>query len=250
MPTLLLALPYLHAELAPLSANCRTLWPGLPQMPEHAWEPNLPFSAAMALASLADYERACQDGASGAPVLTLGAETAPPGLSAAESRALNEMTGLPQEKEEDPLRHTAQQMLLLLWLMEKQALEMAALESKIGEARITLNGIFSGHAKTKAKPPALPSEADLPNWRKALFAALAFVQDMPEPTAFAITCPSMAKALADAKNAGESPSSMPVHVKVSELAALCGRSECARLKRELPKEQWHRSIALFLPKHI
>lgn len=249
MPTLLLALPYLHAELAPSSAHCRTIWPGLPKKPAHAWEPHLPFSPAMAAACLADYERACLDGASGTPVLTLGAETAPPDLSAAERRALNEMAGLPQEKEEAPLRHTAQQMLLLIWLMEKQALEMASLESKIGDARITLAGIFSGHAKTKAKQPALPSETELPHWSKALFAALAFVQDMPEPTAFAITCPSMAKALAHEKDAGEGSSDMPVHVKVSELAALSGRSECARLKRELPKEQWNRSFALFLPEH-
>ena len=95
METLLLSLPYLHAALSPDETACRTLWPGLPGRPENAWEPAMPWSAPMAAACLADYERACRDGASGSPVLTLGADAAPADLSPAERRALREMTGLP-----------------------------------------------------------------------------------------------------------------------------------------------------------
>lgn len=248
METLLLALPYLHAELMPDLADCRTLWPGLPRRPENAWEPALPFSGAMAAACLADYERACRDGASGAPVLTLGAESAPADLSPAERRALNEMAGLPAEKEEAPLRHTAQQILLLLWLQEKQALDMAALENSIGAARMNLAGIISGRTRT-AEPAAMPSERDLPDWRKALFAALAFVQDMPESTAFTVAGTAMASALADS---GATPEIAPsgrkaLRLSVSHLAELCGRNECARLKRELDPGQWNRVFTIFLP---
>ena len=71
-----LALPRLHAELLPHIDGCRTLWPGLPGRPESAWAPALPWSPSMAAACLADYERVCRDGASGSPVLTLGAESA------------------------------------------------------------------------------------------------------------------------------------------------------------------------------
>lgn len=248
METLLLALPYLHAELMPDSARCRTLWPGLPRRPENAWEPVLPFSGSMAAACLADYERACRDGASGSPVLTLGAEGAPADLSPAERRALNEMAGLPAEKEEAPLRHTAQQILLLLWLQEKQALDMAALENSIGAARMNLAGLISGRTRT-AEPSAMPSERDLPDWRKALFAALAFVQDMPESTAFTVASAAMAAALADTEAPRENTPSggKALSFRVSELAALCGRNECARLKRELDPGQWNRTLTFFLP---
>ena len=58
----LLSLPRLHPELASLPEGCRTLWPGLPRRPEHAWAPELPWPPALAQACLADYERACRDG--------------------------------------------------------------------------------------------------------------------------------------------------------------------------------------------
>jgi diguanylate cyclase (GGDEF)-like protein len=124
----LLALPRLHAELAALPEGVATLWPGLPRRPESAWAPAMPLSPSIASACLADYERACRDGASGAPVHALGAEHAPADLSDAERRALREMSGLPAEAPEQPLRQTAQQVLLLAWLQEKQALDMAELE--------------------------------------------------------------------------------------------------------------------------
>ena len=248
METLLLALPYLHAELMPDSARCRTLWPGLPRRPENAWEPALPFSGSMAAACLADYERACRDGASGSPVLTLGAEGAPADLSPAERRALREMAGLPAEEPEPSLRLTAQQMLLLIWLQERQALEMAALEQKISDSRRALSGLISGITRT-ASSPCLPGEKDLPDWRKALFAALAFVQDMPESTAFTVASAAMAAALADTEAPRENTPSggKALSFRVSELAALCGRNECARLKRELDPGQWNRTLTFFLP---
>ena len=106
----LLSLPRLHAELLPHIADCRTLWPGLPSPPASAWVPAMPLSPAMAAACLTDYERACRDGASGGPVLTLGAAPAPADLSEAEMRALREMAGLPSETPEPPLRQQAQQI--------------------------------------------------------------------------------------------------------------------------------------------
>ena len=44
----LLSLPRLHPELASLPEGCRTLWPGLPRRPEHAWAPELPWPPALA----------------------------------------------------------------------------------------------------------------------------------------------------------------------------------------------------------
>ena len=248
METLLLSLPYLHAALSPDETACRTLWPGLPGRPENAWEPAMPWSAPMAAACLADYERACRDGASGSPVLTLGAEAAPADLSPAERRALREMTGLPPEKEEAPLRLTAQQVLILLWLQEKQAMDMAALEQKIGASRESLASLISGRAK-KTERSALPQEQDLPDWRKALFAALAFVQDFPASTPLLITGSAMAEALAElGEPAADAPSGKKArNVSVSALAECCGRNEYARLKRELDPGQWNRTLTLFLP---
>ena len=175
----LLSLPRLHPELASLPEGCRTLWPGLPRRPEHAWAPELPWPPALAQACLADYERACRDGASGAPVHALGAEHAPADLSDAERRALREMAGMPAEEPEQPLRQTAQQVLLLTWLQEKQALDMAELEKKISASRRELAGLLSGRTRV-GEASFLPRDNDLPDWKKTLAAALAFLPDMPE----------------------------------------------------------------------
>ncbi len=247
--TLYLALPRLHAELLPPLDNCRTLWPGLPGRPESAWQPELPWSPAAAAACLADYERACRDGASGSPVLTLSAERAPADLSDAERKALREMAGLPTEEPEQPLRQNAQQVLLLVWLQERQALEMSALEQKIGDSRRALSGLFSGISRTTSTT-RLPDENDLPDWRRTLAAALVFLPDMPEDTAVVVTDRAMAAAVAEleaSRRDGAPAGYRAVGIGVSELAGLCGRSSQDRLRRGLPADQWQRSLTLFLP---
>ncbi len=244
-----LALPHLHAELFPHLDGCRTLWPGLPGRPDSAWPPSMPWSPAMAAACLADYERACRDGASGAPVLTLGAEKAPADLSEAERRALREMAGLPAEEPRQPLRQNAQQVLLLAWLQEKQALEMAALEQKIGASRRALSGLISGVTRTAAAP-RLPDENELPDWKRTLAAALAFLPDLPEDTAVVVTSRAMASAVSELdapKKDGAPAGHHAVAVSVSALAALCGRVPADRLKQGLPDDQWQRTLTLCLP---
>lgn len=248
----LLAVPRLHAELSPLPADCRTLWPGLPRRPEQAWEPSYPMPATLAAACLADFERACRDGATGAPVLTMGAEHAPADLSDAERRALREMAGQPAEEPEQPLRQQAQQVLLLLWLQEKQALDMAALEQKIRDSRRELASLISGRSRV-GEAPAMPAENDLPDWKRALAAELAFLPDMPAPKALYVTSPAMAAAVLEA---GAAPADIPVDalpedcravtLPVSELAALCGRTAAERLRRELGNE-WAAPVILCLP---
>lgn len=244
-----LALPRLHAELLPHIEGCRTLWPGLPGRPESAWAPVLPWSPSMAAACLADYERVCRDGASGSPVLTLGAESAPADLSEAERRALREMTGLPAEEPQQPLRQNAQQVLLLIWLQEKQALEMAALEQKIGNSRRALSGLISGVDRSAAAL-RLPGENELPDWKRTLSAALVFLPDLLEDVAVVITSPSMAAAVAEIGTPQEHDAPARHHavsVRVSELAALCGRTSEDRLRRGLPDEIWQRPLTLCLP---
>ena len=59
----------------------------------------------------------------------------------------------------------------------------------------------------------------------------------------------MAAALADTEAPRENTPSggKALSFRVSELAALCGRNECARLKRELDPGQWNRTLTFFLP---
>lgn len=245
----LLTLPRLHAELVPQTEGCLTLWPGLPRRPESAWAPTMPWSASMAASCLADYERAGRDGASGSPVLTMSAESAPADLSPAERRALREMAGLPAEEPEQPLRLTAQQVLLLIWLQEKQALDMAALEKKISESRRALSGLISGVTR-KDSSSALPAESDLPDWRKVLPAALAFLPDMPEPSSILVSCPAMAAALAelDAVQEENAPAGYrALRIRVPDVAALCGRAAHDRLMRGLDNDQWQRTLTFLLP---
>ena len=233
----LLAVPRLHAELSPLPSGCRTLWPGLPRRPEQAWEPSYPLPASLAAACLADFERASRDGASGSPVLTLGAEHAPADLSDAERRALREMSGQPAEEQ------------------EKQALDMAELEQKIRDSRRALASLISGRSRV-GEAPSLPAENDLPDWKRALAAELAFLPDMPAPLALYVTSPAMASAVLEAgATSAELPAeALPadcraVEMPVSELASLCGRSAADRLRRELG-DLWPRPIILCLPSSL
>ena len=248
----LLALPRLHAELAALPEGGVTLWPGLPRRPENAWVPAMPLSPSLSSACLADYERACRDGASGSPVHALGAEHAPADLSEAERRALREMSGLPAEAPEQPLRHTAQQVLLLAWLQEKQALDMAELEKKISASRRELSSLISGRTRV-GEASFLPADNDLPDWKKTLSAALAFLPDMPDNTALWISSPSMAQAVAELESEAcpaESlglPGARALRVKAADLASLCGRSSADRLARGLDAAQFERSLILVLP---
>ena len=251
----ILALPRLHAELAALPEGAVTLWPGLPRRPEHAWAPAMPLSPAIASACLADYERACRDGASGAPVHVLGAEHAPADLSEAERRALREMSGQPAEEPEQPLRQTAQQVLLLAWLQEKQALDMAELEKKISDSRRKLASLISGRTRV-GEASFLPSDGDLPDWKKTLAAALAFLPDMPDTPVFCISSPSMAQACAELAeaSAADAPAAYPLPegtralcVNAAALASLCGRSQAERLARALSADQLKRLIILLLP---
>ena len=247
----ILALPRLHPELAALPEGTATLWPGLPRRPEHTWAPAMPFSPAMASACLADYERACRDGASGAPVHALGAEHAPADLSEAERRALREMTGQPAEAPEQPLKQVAQQVLLLAWPQEKQALDMAELEKKISASRRELAGLLSGRSRV-GEASFLPADNDLPDWKKTLSAALAFLPDMPERTALWVSSPAMAQAIAELDAEAAAPEGLPeacrsVIVKAADLAALCGHSAAERLARALGAEQLARPLCLLLP---
>ena len=248
----LLALPRLHPELASLPEGGATLWPGLPRRPESAWAPAMPLSPVIASACLADYERACRDGASGAPVHALGAEHAPADLSDAERRALREMSGLPAEAPEQPIRQTAQQVLLLAWLQEKQALDMAELEKKISDSRRSLASLISGRTRV-GEASFLPDDNELPDWKKTLAAALAFLPDMPENTAFWVSSPAMAQALSELEGdtlpAGSLglPGGRALRVKAAALAALCGHSASERLERGLGSGQLERPLILVLP---
>ena len=246
---LYLALPGLHAEFLPPLEGCRSLWPGLPGKPDSAWSPDLPWPPAAAAACLADYERACRDGASGSPVLTLGAEPAPADLSDAERKALREMAGLPTEEPEQPLRQNAQQVLLLAWLQEKQALEMAALEQKISDSRRALAGLFSGATRGRSAASA-PDERDLPDWKRTLAAALAFAPDMPEGTTLVVASSAMADAVSElrAPDVPDAPAGYrAVRASVDQLAALCGRAPHDKLSRSLSADQRQRTFTLFLP---
>lgn len=249
--SLFLALPRLHAEWLPPLQNCLTLWPGLPGKPDSAWAPELPLSPALSAACLADYERMCRDGASGSPVTTLGAEPAPADLSEAERRALREMAGLPVEEPAQPLRRTAQQVLLLTWLQEKQALDMAELERKISVSRQKIAGLISG-TEGRSRRASLPGDSDLPDWKKTLAAALAFVPDMPESVVIAVSSPAMRAEIASMEASEAELSDIPagyraVRLPVSAVAALCGRAAHDRLKSALSSDLWQRELTFCLP---
>lgn len=243
-----LALPRLHTEFLPNIKGCRTLWPGLPSKPETAWEPAMPMSAAMAAACLADYERVCRDGAHGTPVVLPGSEFASSGLSEAEIRALREMADLPVTDAAFSLRQQAQQMLLLVWLKESQALEMATLEQKIKISRRSLTEVISGGTFSSESMPAVDEE-ELPDWKCSLSAALAFAADLPENTVIAVTHRAMAEELSSCgiPHRGEGcGDGRMVDVPVADLAALCGRAVSKKMEEGLPSEQWQRTITFLL----
>ncbi len=244
-----LAMPRLHTEFLPNIKGCRTLWPGLPSRPETAWEPVMPMSSAMAAACLADYERVCRDGAHGTPVVLPGADFASSGLSEAETRALREMVSLPVEDAAFLLRQQAQQMLLLVWLKEGQALEMAALEHKIKASRKSLAEVISGGTSSSESLPVVDEEA-LPDWKHSLSAALAFLADFPENTVVVVTHRAMAETLSACgmpHSRGEKcEESQMVDVPVADLAALCGHTVCKKLEESFSSEQWQRTITFLL----
>ena len=247
---LFLALPRLHAEFLPSLPGCRTFWPGLPGKPDSAWSPAMPLPPAMAAACLTDYERACRDGASGSPVLAMGAEPAPADLSDAERRALRDMAGLPAEEPRQPLRQHAQQILLLVWLQEKQALDMAELERKIRASRQQLAGLISGTTR-QSRETIAPSERDLPDWKRTLSAVLAFVPDTPESVVLVVSDASMKAALDEMHPEPADLPNLPsgfraVRMPVSGLAALCGRTAQERLGHGLSSDQWQRTLTLCL----
>lgn len=247
-----LALPRLHTEFLPNIKGCRTLWPGLPSKPETAWEPAMPMSAAMAAACLADYERVCRDGSHGTPVVLPGTEFVSSGLSEAETRALREMAALPVADAAFSLRQQAQQMLLLVWLKEGQALELAALEHKIKTSRKSLAEAISGGASSSESLPEV-DEGELPDWKYSLAAALAFLADFPENTVIAVTHHAMAEELSACgipyREEGGGARCM-VDVPVSDLAALCGRNVCKKMEECLAAEQWQRTITFLLQESL
>ena len=242
-----LALPRLHPELCTLPDGCLTLWPGLPCPPKHTWHPDYPWSPELAAACLEDFRRTSRDGASGAPVLTTGAEPLPADLTPAERDALRELTGAPAENTSLEPRLQAQQMLLLTWLQESQSLELVSLEQRVREHRRDLSALLSGHSRDEA-PVSAPDDSDLPDWTRPLAAALTFLPDMPSPTAFFIVSPAMADALRPLGIA--TPSSFPGHdalcVPARDLAALCGRTSKAQLERAVPDKELGRILTLIL----
>lgn len=255
MPTpFTLALPRLHAGLCPLPESCLpegclTLWPGLPSPPKRSWRPRYPWDSGQAAACLEDFRRASRDGFSGTPVLTLGAEPAPPGLSRAERDALREMLGAPAEDASLPPRLRAQKTLLLTWLQEEQALELTALEQRVRERRRSLTALLSGEAREEAPVP-LPAGHPLPDWTVPLAAALTFLPDMPAPTAFFVNSSAMAAALAALGTAEESP--LPGcearGLSARSLARLCGRNALKALEDTLTPETLERPLTLILPR--
>ena len=102
----------------------------------------------------------------------------------------------------------------------------------------------------------VPDDRELPDWRKTLAAALAFLPDMPDTPVFCISSPSMAQACAELAeaSAAEAPAAYPLPegtralcVNAAALASLCGRSQAERLARALRTDQLERLIILLLP---
>ena len=251
----LLAVPRMHASLATLPQDCLSFWPGLPGMPGESWQPDLPWQGAAAAACLADFERAVRDGISGTPVQAFTAGRAPEGLSPAELKALEALTGASGDTPPSDRRQTAQQTLLLIWLQEQQAMDIAALEASIGEKRSALSALISG------KKPALPQachadESAMPAWGEALAAMLAFLPDMPDPCTLYVNSAAMAQAVLEEASGNAMPHDFSLdapygcalmNIRVSWLAALCGRSASERLRRGLEESQWQRGIRLAVP---
>ena len=94
---------------------------------------------------------------------------------------------------------------------------------------------------------------DLPDWKKTLAAALAYLPEMTKNTALWVSSPAMAQAASEleaetapAERLGL-PGARALRVEAAALAALCGRSAAERLERGLGSAQLERSLILVLP---
>lgn len=190
---LVIALPRLHPILAEEDARAlglnmpegiRTLWPGLPGKPKNAYMPALPWLPAQAAACLADFEQSARDGARGLALAPLAAQSLLPSdavLSPAEQDALARLTERASSGEPSPAassalrqqREHAQRALLLAWLQEQQALELAELTRSVTQKQSRLTGLLGDgfpaplpEASIHAERPAVTA------WRTVLEAAV------------------------------------------------------------------------------
>ncbi len=198
---LYIALPHLHPALVEQDARrlglalpegVRSLWPGLPAMPEGTFAPEtLPWSPSQASVCLADFERNIRDGARGMALAPLAARDiypAGPMIGPEEEAALlrlNAGTAPSREMEQTPnlqqLRESAQRTLILAWLQERQALEMAELERSVAQGKQTLAGLLGDGSPSHAEQSE-PTTPSTPKgvWRAILDAALTLLE--PEPS--------------------------------------------------------------------
>lgn len=238
----ILALPRLHAEFYTLPHGCLTLWPGLPSPLKQSWQPFYPWNSGQAAACLEDFRRAARDGASGTPVLSLGAEPAPADLSPAERAALRELLGVPVKSASLPPRIHAQKILLLTWLQEEQALELAALEERVQDRKRELSSLLSGRA-SKATNVPLPEDRDLPSWKVPLAAAFTFLPDMPLDAAIFVNSQAMAEALAELGEK-EDKLILPGYRALS----VSSRALAEAMHAAFPSESLRRTLTFILPK--
>lgn len=192
---LVIVLPRLHYALAAedaralnlsLPEGARTLWPGLPDMPNHAYAPALPWSPAQAAACLADFEQNAREGARGLAVAPLAAQNllfSGAALSPEEQDALarlGERDSSPSRaatsispSSERLKRESAQRALLLAWLQERQSIELAELARSVAQKQASLAELLGDGFTTP--PPDSPQERELPPapaWRAVLDAAV------------------------------------------------------------------------------
>ena len=253
----LLAVPRMHAEIAPLIPGCLTFWPGLPSMPASAWQPDLPWQGATAAACLTDFEQSVRAGARGTPVHAagIGAGQSAGELSYAEITALEAFAGNGKAAAPDVFRQNAQQTLLLAWLMESQSIEIARLETDVCQKRASLFSIIS-NKKAQNFPFRAIDGSLLPNWRDVLAAMLVFLPDMPVSCSFFINDSDLAQGVLDQTGKGDReqayaqaplPCCTAVRMQVQQLAALCGRSRAKRLLIALPPKHHSRLLTIVVP---
>ncbi len=192
---LVIALPHLHPALVEEDARAlglhvpegiHTLWPGLPGKPDNAYAPVLPWSAAQAAACLADFEQSARDGARGLALTPLAAQSLLPSdavLSPAEQDALARLAehAPSSSRETSPAtpsvvrqkQEYAQRALLLAWLQEQQALELAELTRSVARQQSRLAGLLGDGFP--APSPHISNRAERPTataWRAVLEAAV------------------------------------------------------------------------------
>ncbi|MBP3731277.1 MAG: hypothetical protein J6I40_07405 [Mailhella sp.] len=248
----LLAAPRLHAELADLPDGCRTFWPGFPDKPEHGWQPEMPWKGPVASACLEDIKRTVLDGALGSPVAAVNAGFLPTGLSEAEIIALQEMTGKSVPQDSVPLKQIAQHLLMLVWIQEKQALDMTNLEYSIAKKRSELNGILFGR-KRLLQEKKQPDEGQLPPWQASMAAILAFLPDIPIDSRLYINSSVMAQTLMETgftrRQSPQIQNKTILRVRVADLCGMCLSPFRRRLLMELSSEQRERELELLLPEN-